>query len=303
MTELSQKILAEYQVRKTKKQKQAFIKLMQAHFPELQIQEGGFPKCKNLIIGDVESAALILTAHYDTCARLPFPNFITPKAPLLSILYSFLLALPVALIVFGVNFVLSFFPIIFELRYFISLAVSFGLLSLMFLGPANKHTANDNTSGVIVLCELLKLLSKKERSKVAFVFFDHEESGLLGSGHFRSKYKNVSANTPMINFDCVSDGDYILVAASKAARQEIGDQLDAAFQPKQEKTILQCKAEKIYYPSDQMGFRKGIAIAALKKKPLIGYYMDRIHTARDTEFDRRNIRLLCDSILRLLKSM
>jgi hypothetical protein len=107
----------------------------------------------------------------------------------------------------------------------------------------------------------------------------------------------------MINFDCVSDGDYILVAAAKAARQAIGDKLDAAFLPKQEKTILQCKAEKIYYPSDQMGFRKGIAIAALKKKPLIGYYMDRIHTARDTEFDRRNISLLCDSILRLLKSM
>ena len=303
MTELSQKILAEYQVRKTKAQKQAFIELMQAHFPELQIQEGGFPKCRNLIIGDVENATLLLTAHYDTCARLPFPNFITPKAPLLSILYSFLLALPVVLVVFGVNFLLSFFPIIFELRYFISLVVSFGLLSLMFIGPANKHTANDNTSGVIVLCELLKLLSRKERSKVAFVFFDHEESGLLGSGYFRSKYKNVSANTPMINFDCVSDGDYILVAATKAALQDIGDKLDAAFQPKKEKTILQCKAEKIYYPSDQMGFRKGVAIAALKKKPLIGYYMDRIHTARDTEFDRRNIRLLCDSILRLLKSM
>ena len=303
MTELSQKILAEYQVRKTKSQKQAFIDLLKTHFPEMQIQEGGFPKCRNLIVGDVESASLILTAHYDTCAQLPFPNFITPKAPLISILYSFLLALPVALIVFGVNFILSFFPLLFELRYFISLAVSFGLLSLMFIGPANKHTANDNTSGVIVLCELMKLLSKQERSKVAFVFFDHEESGLLGSGYFRSQYKTAAASIPMINFDCVSDGDYILVAATKAARQAIGQKLDAAFQPKKEKSILQCNAEKIYYPSDQLGFKQGVAIAALKKKPLFGYYMDRIHTAKDTEFDRRNIRLLCDCILRLVKSM
>ena len=77
MTELSREIFENYQVRKTKKQKDTFIRWMHAHIPGLQVQEGGFPKCRNLVLGDPEKAKVILSAHYDTCARLPFPNFIT----------------------------------------------------------------------------------------------------------------------------------------------------------------------------------------------------------------------------------
>ena len=82
MTELSREILENYQVRKTKKQKNAFIAFMQAHISHMQVQEMGFPKSRNLVIGDPESAKVILGAHYDTCARLPYPNFITPKKKL-----------------------------------------------------------------------------------------------------------------------------------------------------------------------------------------------------------------------------
>ena len=110
MTELSRKILESYQVRKTTKQKDAFIALLREYFPELQIEQSKFPKCRNLIIGDVENAKLLLTAHYDTCAWLPFPNFITPKSPILALLYSLLISLvimiPVALLVFLLNIVL-----------------------------------------------------------------------------------------------------------------------------------------------------------------------------------------------------
>jgi 2-keto-myo-inositol isomerase len=61
--------------------------------------------------------------------------------------------------------------------------------------------------------------------------------------------------------------------------------------------------KKVYYPSDQAGFPVAIAVAALKHKKGIGYYMDRIHTSKDTQFDTLNITLLCDSILRFLKSL
>ena len=304
MTELSQKILAEYQIRKTQKQKTAFIELMQSYFPDMQIQEGGFPKSRNLIIGDVENAKVLLTAHYDTCAWLPFPNFITPKAPIIAILYSILVTIPpILLSVILVNFLVGLFTNNFWLHYWPSLAASFSLLALMFWGPANKHTANDNTSGVITLCELLMTLRDDTRSKVAFIFFDNEEIGLVGSSYFRSKYKQAAQSTPLINFDCVSDGDYILVAASKTIRAELGAQLDEAFQPTEKKTILLTNAERVYYPSDQMGFKKSVAVAALKRKPVIGYYMDRIHTHMDVIFDKSNIKLLCDSVLRLLKNI
>ena len=79
MTELSRIVLESYQVRKTKKQKQVFTAFLKEHIPQLQVQESGVFKCRNLVIGDPATARVILGAHYDTCPQLPFPNFITPK--------------------------------------------------------------------------------------------------------------------------------------------------------------------------------------------------------------------------------
>lgn len=303
MTPLSQTILEQYQKRKTKKQKSAFISLMLQSFPELTVQEGGFPRCRNLIIGDIANAQVVLTAHYDTCAQLLFPNFITPKNPLLSILYSVLLAVPIFVAVSLLDLLLGFLALDFGSHYWLSLAVYFGFMLLLIARPANRHTANDNTSGVIVLCELLKTLDATQRKKAAFVFFDHEETGLVGSVYFRSKYKKQMKDKLLVNFDCISDGDHILVAANKAARSGFADALKASFLPTEEKSILFSNAEKTYYPSDQIGFKVSVAIAALKHKRIVGYYMDRIHTARDTEFDKRNIKLACDSVLNLLKHL
>lgn len=303
MTPLSQTILAQYQVRKSKQQKSAFIQLLQSYFPDLSVQEGGFPKCRNLIIGDVESAKVVLCAHYDTCAQLPFPNFIAPKNPLLSILYSILLVVPMVLAVVLINFLLNYITDNYWIHYWLSLAAYIGLMLLLVAGPANKHTANDNTSGVIALCELLQVLTPEKRSKAAFVFFDHEETGLIGSSFFRSAYKKQMKDKLLINFDCISDGDHILVCANKAARKEYTGLLKEAFGPTESKTILFTKAERTYYPSDQLGFKKAVAVAALKKKRCIGYYMDRIHTPKDTVFDKENIKLICDSMLHLLRNL
>ena len=56
----------------------------------------------------------------------------------------------------------------------------------MFVGKANKHTANDNTSGVLTLIEALH---EDELKDVCCVFFDHEEVGLFGSRFFYKKHK------------------------------------------------------------------------------------------------------------------
>lgn len=95
MTELSQEIFRRFQVRKTAAQKTAFIAFMQERFPDLRVEEGGrLPRCRNLIIGDVDRAEILLSAHYDTCAKLPFPNFICPQNLPLYILYSLLICVP-----------------------------------------------------------------------------------------------------------------------------------------------------------------------------------------------------------------
>lgn len=301
MTPLSQKILNDFQTRKTFKQKSIFIALLQEHFPDMIVEECGFPKCRNLIVGDLEKAKVILCAHYDTCAQLPFPNFIMPKKPVLSILYSILLLIPIFLGVFLLNLLLSLFTDSYWVHYWLSMAGYLALLFLMIAGPANKHTANDNTSGVITLCELIQVLTPALRNKAAFIFFDHEETGLLGSSNFRSRHKQLAKEKLIINFDCVSDGDYIMVSVSKQANIEFETLLKSSFLPGMGKKILFTNAEKTYYPSDQVGFRKAVAVAALKRKLFADYCIDKIHTAKDTCFDKTNIKFLCERIRHLLE--
>ena len=156
MTSFSQLLLSDWQVRKTKKQKLAFIRLMQSHFPALRVEESKIVHNRNLVAGDWETAEFILSAHYDTCAALPFPNFIMPKNVLITVLYSVLICVPFFLIAFGLNLLLALVTDSFFVHYWASLILIIGLIvAVFFLGVPNKHTANDNTSGVITLCELM----------------------------------------------------------------------------------------------------------------------------------------------------
>ena len=303
MTAFSQLILSDWQVRKTKKQKLAFIRLMQSHFPELRVEESQIIHNRNLVAGDLETAEFILSAHYDTCAVLPFPNFVMPKNFLMTVLYSLLICIPFFLIAFGFNFLLALVTDNFMLHYWLSLILLFGLIILVFFaGIPNRHTANDNTSGVIMLCELMERMPEEMRKKVLFVFFDNEENGLLGSAFFRKLHKKELKDKLILNFDCVSDGDHILLVLNKAARKKYGGRLEAAFQSTAEKTVHLEKSSSAMYPSDQAGFPMSAAVAALKKLPLLGLYLDRIHTGRDRVFDERNIEYLCTRTLRFLSA-
>ncbi len=303
MTELSNIILDEYQVRKTKKQKTRFITLMKNHFPELQIQEGGFPKNRNLILGDVKQANVILSAHYDTCARLPFPNLITPKNILVYLLYSLLIIVPYILIGLGINIIIAQLTPNILINEIVTLLFYVLVLYFLFAGPANKHTANDNTSGVITLCEIYQAMTPKQRAKTAVIFFDNEELGILGSGYFRSVYKKEMKDKLLINYDCVSDGDHIMIGISKKARPRYWDCFVDSFIGTGEKQVLIEKAEKLLYPSDQSNFKCTAAVAALNKNKLFGYYMSRIHTGRDTVFDQKNIALLKASTISLIDKL
>lgn len=289
MDALSLEILQNWQVRKTKAQKSAFIEMMQSRLPGLRVEEGGFPRCRNLVLGDVETAEVIFTAHYDTCARLPFPNFVTPKNLLIYLAYSVLISLPFLVLMFGLAALLA--PRIGVAGMFLGMLGGFGAMLYVFmLGPANPHTVNDNTSGVLTLVEAIRAMSEEERAKCAFVFFDHEENGLLGSGWFASKHKKQMKNKLLVNFDCVSDGDDFLFVQSLKARKEYGEALQAAFPPEEGKALHFESTLSAFYPSDQMNFPVSVGVAALQKKPLLGLFMGRIHTPKDTVLQEENLR-------------
>ena len=81
MSPISRRVLTDLQVRKSRSQKEAFrawlCKELEAagYTPHV---ENGFA-AKNVVAGGPETAKVLFSAHYDTCAVLPIPNFITPR--------------------------------------------------------------------------------------------------------------------------------------------------------------------------------------------------------------------------------
>ncbi len=304
MTETAKEILELYQVRKNKKQKTRFIEYASAKAVELGYEakiEKGYLGARNVVVGDVENAKVVYTAHYDTCAVLPFPNFITPKNFGIYLLYQILIVAVFFAAAFALGFAFGFVGTFLKLPEFVirysAMAVYWILLILMFAGPANRHTANDNTSGVITLFSIMEKLPAEQRNKVAFVFFDLEEAGLFGSMGFASKHNRAMKNKPLINFDCVSDGDNILFAIRRDAAK-LSDKITAAF-PENGKFKVHAQTKGVFYPSDQANFPLGIGVAALKSTRGGTLYMNRIHTVRDTVFEEENIEFLTNGAVRL----
>ena len=302
MDALCREILQNWQVRKSKAEKLAFIDMMQKSIPGLRVEEGGFPRCRNLVLGDVETAELVFTAHYDTCARLPFPNIVTPKNIVLYLLYNILITLPfLALMALLARLLV---PRLEVAGFLLSLWLPIGLMLYVFIfGPANRHTVNDNTSGVLTLIEIIRSMSEEERARCCFVFFDHEESGLIGSSRFAALHRKQMKSKLLINFDCVSDGDTFLFVQSRKARKGYEDAIQASFAPPEGKTALFERTSTAFYPSDQANFPVGVGVAALNKHPVFGYYLSRIHTERDTVLQEENIVFLAEGARKLLAKL
>lgn len=313
MTETTKKIFESHEVRKTKEQKKAFEDFVrdvaEKNGYAFSVEEGA-SKSRNLIVGDVKSAKAVYTAHYDTCSRMPFPNFITPKCVPLFLTYQIGIGFLMALPVLAVTFVLSFLSGFFEARtgevpfllsrpmiLLISYGLLIGVLLLFYKGPANQHTANDNTSGVTVLLDVMQALPSEERSKIAFIFFDLEEAGLVGSKSFAKRHKAEMEKKLLLNFDCVSDGYNVLFVLRKDA---VGYEayLKQAFQPN-ETFCVEFASKGVVYPSDQNKFPCGVGVSTLKKKGSL-LYMNRIHTARDTVYQEENIEYLKNGAIGLL---
>lgn len=296
MNTLSQRIFDEYQVRKTRKQKTRFIEMMQREIPGLRVEQGGLSRSRNLIVGDPDSARVLITAHYDTCAQLPFPNLIMPKNMAVTLLYGVLIALPFIGLMLLTLWLLSLTKIPEENHSLIAMLVYLAsFVGVFFLGRPNPHTANDNTSGVILLTELLPDLP----ADAALIFFDNEENGLLGSSLYKKKHREAVKNQLLINADCIGDGENILLVLSKKAREAYGPAFERAFAADTGKQLHIADSKKAYYPSDQKHFPVSAAIAALKKGKL-GLYMNRIHTKNDVICDETNVEYVKTAILNLL---
>jgi len=304
---LKTQLLGQHQVRKTDGQKQAFIDWALAYAEEREIkahvEEGGqWIRSRNIVFGDVDHAHTIITAHYDTCARMLLPNFSTPGCLPLFVLEQTVLT---GLIVLGgwlggrgMSCLLhgALPPWLTALLCAAAgLAGAALVLFLMLAGPANPHTANDNTSGVLAV--LLAMERLKDKRGIAFVLFDNEEKGLFGAQAFIKAHPQ-AARRFLLNLDCVGNGDTLLYTGTKCSlKMPQAKRFFAALEktaPEYGMQTVSGEFPKWIYPSDQMLFPRGTAAAALKGKRIL--YLDRIHTTRDTVLEEKNIMCLLDAM-------
>lgn len=298
--------LLHHEVRKTKAQKTSFLLSAVSFFRQCgyePIVETDKQKNRNLVAGNPETAKYLITAHYDTPAQMLLPNFITPCSLPLYLLWQ--------LLIIGVFWIISAIPaipfLLMEggevLAFAVWYVAYFALLALIRYGRANRHNANDNTSGVVTVMEIARSMPQKLRSQVCFVLFDREELGLKGSAAYRKRHKEATEHQLVLNLDCVGDGDEILFFPKKKLCKE--DALITSLKTCEgrfgEKGITVRDKGFSVYPSDQRNFPKGVAIAAMRKGRL-ALYMGRIHTSRDTVLDITNVNILRAALISFISA-
>ncbi len=297
-------VVKNYPVRKSKKQKQAFRAdvtqwLQNLGYPVCE-EEGSFHSC-NLVIGDPQRARYLVTAHYDTCARLPFPNLITPCNFWTFLLYQIFIFLMLMLPALAVGGLVGYLLHSFDIGYFLFVVLLWAAIVLMLIGPANSSNVNDNTSGVVTLLEIARSIPELHRKNVCFVLFDLEEAGLIGSASYKKKHKREIPNQLVLNLDCVGEGDDIYffpTAKLKKSKERLAPLQKLAGGYGKKSIAVRTKGFSIY-PSDQSNFPYGVGICALKRG-WAGLYLSRIHTPRDTVLDETNVNILRAALTTLI---
>ena len=286
-------IMEKYQQRKTRRQKSAFIEAMQARYPELRVEKAGVFGSRNLIFGEPEQADIVFVAHYDTVGVSFVPNLVTPDRPYIRFLNTLLIIAPMVIVMVLAAIVMEHIGVSENLRKIIVLGIYWLMFfGIFFGGRPNPNTANDNTSGVLTLCSLIDALPCDLRARAAFIFFDNEEYGCIGSGAYYSAHKAAMKDKLVFNMDCVGDGDTMLLVVSKKALPIYEEKLRAAFPETDIFKVRIASAKKVNYTSDQKHFPVSVAAAAMKTGKWLGLYMDKIHTKKDTVCRPENIKYL-----------
>jgi len=300
-------VLHQFPVRKTKKQKQAFRDAVQSYGQNLGYEvtvEKGNMGVHNVVIGNPKTAKYLVTAHYDTCARMVLPNFVTPCNGLVYWSYQLFLIFLIFVETFVTTLIICLIAGTTEIASAVAVAAYWFFLLLMMIGPANQSNANDNTSGVVTVLEIARTLPEIQRNKVCFVLFDLEEAGLLGSAAYRKAHKKETDDQIVLNLDCVGDGDNILLFPTKKLKKDV-KKFSSIFKACGyfgNKSILVRDKGYSFYPSDQTNFPYGVGIGAFRIKKGLGHYYSRIHTPKDTILDPTNVNLLRAAITTLISS-
>lgn len=296
-------LVERFPVRKSGKQKEAFRQWLvseqaRALGYEARVEENGsVPTSRNVVIGDPETAEVVFTAHYDTPATIGLPNIMIPRNLPLFILYQIAVVGVMLLLALAVGLLAALAGLSPEAAYMVGWLAYMALLVMLLAGVANPHNVNDNTSGVAALLELMEKLPEEQRGKAAFIFFDNEEKGLLGSKAYAKDHQQVKYTRLIVNMDCVGAGETMLVIASKLAAQlPAYAALEEALRGHGGRAVKFFGTAGSACSSDQKSFKCGVVVVACKHRPVVGYYCAGIHTPKDTVADQGNLNFLAESL-------
>ena len=253
-------------------------------------------KNNNIIIGDIEKAEVIFTAHYDTPATAIMPNLMMPLNKGLNyiIKFGYYIILAAIAIVAALLIANNFFDgnSFFFLLYYALFYVL--LMYLTVLCFTNKNNYNDNTSGVSCI---MSLVSEINSDKVAFILFDNEEKGLLGSKAHNKKYLDIMKDKLVINLDCIGNGNhFIFVSKEKAMNNKYYSLLKETFIISEKYNVIFVSDKEGSLNSDNKSFETSIGLSACSKSKKNVYYTGRIHTNKDNFIDLDNINYVTNKM-------
>ncbi len=293
-------INGKFPIRRNAVEKSAFFEYVKAEAESVGLDariERLEKKHNNIVIGDIENASVVYTAHYDTPARSLVPNLMMPRNPGLARLYGLGIPLVIAFASLGIAYALqAAFSLPNPALAAIYLVLYFGVFFGIMRCGDNKANKNDNTSGVATV---LSIMSQNPKS-AAYILFDNEEKGLLGSKALLKSNKELWESKPLINFDCVGNGDnFVIIAMEKAENHAIFGKISDTVKGNNEYNVGLYPKKGSASNTDSKNFPYGISVMACKKSKKGVLYTPYIHTKRDTVASRYNIYFLADAFSKL----
>ena len=303
LTEFAEKLFSNHSARFFRKEKTAFLECCKEEFKRLgysddEIMVQRSRVSQNLVVG-APNAEYLFTAHYDTPGRNGWMLFLSPLVG--QVLANIILSVLLVVIVVFAMLNLAGDTTLYMLR--VIAVVSFVALLVSTIWK-NKNNYNDNTSGVFGVMRIAALVADDAelRKKCAFVMFDNEEWGLLGSNAFAKwRKKNYAGceNNKVINLDCIGNGDVLLVAATK--QNELLNDVTKHFN--NDGFDVQKKKSELIFLSDHASFECSVGIFSLKRSMFGSLYIPKIHSRRDKVCDIHSIERLTNSIFGYIKNL
>lgn len=302
-----QELNAQFPVRKSKAQKEQFRQYVLQKAQKMgwaaKVEESRM-LCTNrsIVVGDIDRAKVLVTAHYDTPATVGLPNIMIPmNRPMF-----YLIQLLIALVMLAFIFVPTGIVEKLTDSLFWTEATLIGMYVLMMYlllaGVPNPHNVNDNTSGVCGVLALMEAFAAEKPEEIAFVLFDNEEKGLLGASGLAKAHKQAAKETLVLNMDCIGVGEAMLMLVPKAAREKYPALGEAARKSSGIPVVLG-NMEKCNFSSDQKHFKLGVGICACRKKKHVGWYCSKIHTKHDTTYDEITLQGVADTVEAVLRQV